>query len=66
MIADPETKNHAGKLHITFNGQKLYDGKNIKNLTWFEFEGLGFDSKNGDRLNFFGAVSGNNYLEYFK
>ncbi len=66
LIADPETKNHAGKLHITYNGQKLYDGKNIKTLTWFDFEGLGFDSKNGDRLNFFGAVSGNNYLEYFK
>lgn len=64
LIADPETRKYSGKLHITLMGRNSIQDNKIVKMTWFDFEGLGFDSSNGDRINFFGTESDDEYVDY--
>lgn len=64
LIADPETGKYAGKISVELMGKNtIQDGKLVK-VTWFEYKGLGFDSQNGDRINFFGTESDDEFVDY--
>ena len=65
LIADPETKQYAGKLTITYNAGKIYNNGSISKNTWFEFKGLGYNSQKGARINFFGTENDKEHIDYF-
>lgn len=58
LLADMKTLKPVGVLGIEECSQKIMneDG-NIVTYSYFDFEGFGFDSKNGDRISFFTASS---------
>lgn len=63
LVADPGSLKAAGTIHITEYAMRMMgrDGQ-IGQHTWFEWEGLGFDSlRNGDRI-VFGASSASSEL----
>ena len=63
LVADPKSLKAAGTIHITEYAMRMMgrDGQ-IGQHTWFEWEGLGFDSlRNGDRI-VFGASSASSEL----
>ena len=66
LVADPETGDHSGEIKITLKAKKcLTDEKKISKHIYFDFIGLGFDSQKGDRINFFGTETSDEYIEYF-
>lgn len=57
LLADQETLTPIGHLKIEEKAKKMIDNNgNIVAYEYFDFEGFGFDSENGDRISFF-AVS---------
>lgn len=63
LIADPKTGSYAGKLHISLKGANTNTPNGMIKRTWFEFEGLGFNSENGDRICFFGSEADKDYVD---
>ena len=66
LVADPGTGDYSGKIKIKLKARKTIDeNKEIGKLVYFDFAGLGFDSQKGARINFFGAETSNDYMDYF-
>ena len=55
-VADIETLKPSGKIIVTEKARKIVDGQGaIISQIYFDWEGLGFSSGNGDRISFFAA-----------
>lgn len=59
IAADPQVKTTAGTLEIKVCCSRALDENGqIKERSWFEFKGCGFDSDNGDLIGFYSVVGG--------
>ena len=59
LIADMDTAKPIGSLKVTEKARKVLDQDGtLLNRYYFDFDGLGFHSANGDRIAFFAASSG--------
>ena len=66
LVADPESLKAAGTIYVTEYAMRMMgpDGQ-IGQHTWFEWEGLGFDSvRNGDRIVFGASSASSDLMEY--
>ena len=69
LLADMDTLKPVGVLAITERATKVLNGDGaLLSFDWFDFDGLGFHSSNGDKICFFAAASGSMNLnegDYF-
>ena len=64
LIADMDTLKPVGTLKISESARKMMnDTGEIVSVSYFDFEGFGFSSQNGDRISFFAASSKTNSME---
>lgn len=52
LVCDKRTYTYVGKLKITMSAEVLFDGTELKQYEYYDFAGLGFDSKKGSRISF--------------
>lgn len=58
LLADMNTLKPIGTLKITESARKMLDENgDIVSVSYFEFNGFGFSSNNGDRISFFASSS---------
>lgn len=56
LLADMNTLEPIGVLSIEENARKIIDDTgSLLSMSYFDFSGFGFDSRNGDRISFFAA-----------
>lgn len=64
LIADMDTLKPVGTLKISESARKMMNETGeIVSVSYFDFEGFGFSSQNGDRISFFAASSKINSME---
>ena len=65
LLADKNSKQPLGVLSITEKARKMMNEEgSLVSYSYFDFEGMGFSSQNGDRISFFADnSSGSNNME---